>query len=311
MRSKISSEHKINTLLGQAEREAFFRKIAMNAPGLTAVIRGKDTCILFANDAFSQFTGYADSLHDSKYFSGYLEPFQRDRFFQHLREVKERPDTGNKFVIYNLRDKVNESAAFYLYVSSVPVDAGDEDVFYIFMVPDKSRWGTPFTSFDTRELFLELFKAEDFGTFEWIIDADKLYWSAGLYLIYEIDREVKEMNFAFARQFFHKRDQDIVMEQIKAALRSGEIDTAWTTAAAPDFPADLTMLSDRTALIRAENVVPIFRRNTLSQTQLRAVNELAGVLDTDALAQMRAEVAGGAEPGAVAGAWLDAHPLGR
>lgn len=71
------------------------------------------------------------------------------------------------------------------------------------------------------------------------------------------------------------------------------------------------MLSDRTALIRAENVVPIFRRNTLSQTQLRAVNELAGVLDTDALAQMRAEVAGGAEQGAVAGAWLDAHPLGR
>jgi glycine betaine/choline ABC-type transport system substrate-binding protein len=100
-------------------------------------------------------------------------------------------------------------------------------------------------------------------------------------------------------------------EVLWAALRSGEIDTAWTTAAAPDFPADLTMLSDRTALIRAENVVPIFRRNTLSQTQLRAVNELAGVLDTDALAQMRAEVAGGAEPGAVAGAWLDAHPLGR
>jgi hypothetical protein len=38
---------------------------------------------------------------------------------------------------------------------------------------------------------------------------------------------------------------------------------------------------------------------------------LAGVLDTDALAQMRAEVAGGGEPGAVASAWLDAHPLGH
>ena len=96
-----------------------------------------------------------------------------------------------------------------------------------------------------------------------------------------------------------------------AALRSGQIDIAWTSAAAPDFPEDLTMLSDRTALIRAENVVPVFRRNTLSQTQLRSVNELAGVLDTDALAQMRAEVAGGAEPGAVASAWLDAHPLGH
>jgi glycine betaine/choline ABC-type transport system substrate-binding protein len=100
-------------------------------------------------------------------------------------------------------------------------------------------------------------------------------------------------------------------EVLWAALRSGEIDMAWTSAAAPDFPEDLTMLSDRTALIRAENVVPVFRRNTLSQMQLRSVNELAGVLDTDALAQMRAEVAGGGEPGAVASAWLDAHPLGH
>lgn len=100
-------------------------------------------------------------------------------------------------------------------------------------------------------------------------------------------------------------------EALWAALRSGAIDIAWTSAAAPDFPADLTMLSDRTALIRAENVVPVFRRNTLSQMQLRSVNELAGVLDTDALAQLRAEVAAGAEPGAVANAWLDTHPLGH
>lgn len=100
-------------------------------------------------------------------------------------------------------------------------------------------------------------------------------------------------------------------EVLWPALRAGEIDMAWTSAAAPDVPQDLTLLADRTALIRAENVVPLFRRNALSQMQLRAVNELAGVLDTEALAQMRAEVAGGAEPGAVAGAWLDAHPLGH
>jgi glycine betaine/choline ABC-type transport system substrate-binding protein len=96
-----------------------------------------------------------------------------------------------------------------------------------------------------------------------------------------------------------------------SALRNGKVDIAWTSAAVPGFPEDLTMLSDRTALIRAENVVPVFRRNDLSQLQLRSVNELAGVLDTDALAQMRAEVADGAEPGAVANAWLDAHPLGH
>ncbi|MHA3020018.1 glycine betaine ABC transporter substrate-binding protein [Mycobacterium sp. BMJ-28] len=96
-----------------------------------------------------------------------------------------------------------------------------------------------------------------------------------------------------------------------AALRAGKIDVAWTSAAAPDIPDQVSVLSDRTALVRAENVVPVYRRNTLSETQLRSINELAGVLDTDALAQMRAKVAAGQDPGAVAAAYLDVHPLGR
>jgi osmoprotectant transport system substrate-binding protein len=94
-----------------------------------------------------------------------------------------------------------------------------------------------------------------------------------------------------------------------AALRAGQINAAWTTTAAPDIPPDLTMLADRTSLIRAENVVPVYRRNVLNEAQVLALNELAGVLDTAGLAEMRAQVARGADPGAVADAWLAAHPL--
>jgi hypothetical protein len=71
------------------------------------------------------------------------------------------------------------------------------------------------------------------------------------------------------------------------------------------------VLSDKTALIRAENLVPLYRRNELNEQQVLAVNEVAGVLDTGALADMRRQVAEGKDPGLVAGAWLDAHPLGR
>ena len=95
------------------------------------------------------------------------------------------------------------------------------------------------------------------------------------------------------------------------ALRVGQVNAAWTTTAAPDIPAEVVLLADRTALIRAENLVPLYRRNELTERQVLAVNELAGVLDTAALAQMRAEVADGADPGAVADTWLAAHPLGR
>lgn len=98
-----------------------------------------------------------------------------------------------------------------------------------------------------------------------------------------------------------------------AALRAGEITAAWATTADPRIPSDLIALADgsKDALIQAENVVPLYRRNALNTRQLLAVNEIAGVLDTAALAELRRKVAGGADPQAVADAWLGEHPLGR
>lgn len=101
-------------------------------------------------------------------------------------------------------------------------------------------------------------------------------------------------------------------EALFASVRAGQLTAGWTTAADPASPADLVTLADRKpALVRAENVVPLYRRNALSDRQLLAINEVAGVLDTAALADMRRQVAGGADPQAVAGGWLAEHPLGR
>ena len=96
-----------------------------------------------------------------------------------------------------------------------------------------------------------------------------------------------------------------------AALRSGQVDVAWTSSAAVDVPDDVVVLADRTSLIRAENVVPLYRRNELTERQVLALNEIAGELDTGSLADMLGKVADGAEPGAVASEWLDSHPLGH
>ncbi|AGZ50023.1 glycine betaine ABC transporter substrate-binding protein [Mycobacterium kansasii] len=96
------------------------------------------------------------------------------------------------------------------------------------------------------------------------------------------------------------------------ALRAGQLTAGWTTTANPANPADLVVLNDgKDALIQAENVVPLYRRNTLTDRQRLAINEVAGVLDTAALVEMRRQVAGGADPQAVAAAWLGEHPLGR
>ena len=96
------------------------------------------------------------------------------------------------------------------------------------------------------------------------------------------------------------------------ALRAGVVTAAWTTTAATGIPSGVIVLVDRKpALIRAQNVVGLYRRNEMGEMQLRAVNELAGVLDTAALVQMTAKVQAGADPRAVAEDWLTANPLGR
>ncbi|RFD26777.1 hypothetical protein MUBE_02845 [Mycobacterium uberis] len=95
-------------------------------------------------------------------------------------------------------------------------------------------------------------------------------------------------------------------------LLAGQLTVGWTTTANPDLPADLIMLADgKAALIQAENVVPLYRRNMLTDRQLLAVNEVAGVLDTAALTEMRRQVAHGADPQVVADGWLAEHPLGH
>jgi osmoprotectant transport system substrate-binding protein len=96
-----------------------------------------------------------------------------------------------------------------------------------------------------------------------------------------------------------------------AAVHSGQVQAAWTSTAAPNLPADVVVLADRTSLIRAENVVPLYRRNELTERQVLALNQIAGELDTGALADMQRQVADGADPGAVVSAWLADHPLGH
>jgi glycine betaine/choline ABC-type transport system substrate-binding protein len=96
------------------------------------------------------------------------------------------------------------------------------------------------------------------------------------------------------------------------ALRSGAVTAAWTSTGAAGVPAGIVVLVDRPpTLVPAQNAVAIYRRNELGQLQLRAINEIGGVLDTASMVQMLDKVNSGADPRAVAEAWLADNPLGR
>ncbi len=94
------------------------------------------------------------------------------------------------------------------------------------------------------------------------------------------------------------------------ALRAGAVTAAWTGTADTDVPGGVVVLVDRKpALIPAQNVVALYRRNEVGTLQLRAVNEIAGVLDTAGLIDMLRKVRAGADPQVVADEWLAANPL--
>lgn len=96
------------------------------------------------------------------------------------------------------------------------------------------------------------------------------------------------------------------------ALKSGAVTAAWTATAATDVPGGVVVLVDRKpALIPAQNVVALYRRNELNEMQLRAINEIAGVLDTASLVHMLTRVQQGDDPRVVSEEWLTANPLGR
>ncbi|MFI9410931.1 glycine betaine ABC transporter substrate-binding protein [Nocardia gamkensis] len=78
----------------------------------------------------------------------------------------------------------------------------------------------------------------------------------------------------------------------------------------PGATDGLAVLADDDYAVRAENVLPLFRKGVLDQRQIKKLNYVAGELTTDELAAMIRSVRDdGAAPGDLARAWLDRHAL--
>ncbi|MGQ4601038.1 glycine betaine ABC transporter substrate-binding protein [Nocardia sp. R6R-6] len=100
---------------------------------------------------------------------------------------------------------------------------------------------------------------------------------------------------------------------LRKALLDGQIQAGLLTGPpelAPDATDGLTELSDDDYAVRAENVLPLFRKGVLDQRQIKKLNYVAGELTTGDLAAMIRRVRDdGVVPGDVARDWLDAHAL--
>ncbi|WP_405161104.1 ABC transporter substrate-binding protein [Nocardia sp. NBC_01499] len=100
---------------------------------------------------------------------------------------------------------------------------------------------------------------------------------------------------------------------LRKALLDGQVQAGLLTgppAVVPGSTDGLTILSDDTYAVRAENVLPLFRKGVLDDRQIKKLNYVAGELTTDDLAAMIRDVRdNGAKPAELARKWLDDHSL--
>ncbi len=200
-----------------------YEKIANCGAGLSLLIRESDMRILHINEHFTYFFGYTSAdLAMGLYFTNLIESYQHVRFANHFKTVKESLDARFRYLTYRIISKTGEIISCYLYAA--PLSLGDnpsEMGFHLTFHPDLSKWTPPFTSFETKELFLEQFTNESFGTFEYIRDVDRVFWSAGVYSIYEVEDVNREIDYQFVNSFAHPDDKIIISNHTKTVMEQG------------------------------------------------------------------------------------------
>ena len=222
--NEINTTNETNNKNGLLPDDSFLNSLPSYNPGLVAIVQSPDMKILFVNHTFEYYLGYsnADVSGEGLSFRDLLEDYQYDHLLNQFNNVRESITARSAFVIYLLKNKNNTSTPFYLYASPITdsnITYGE--LYYVLMHPDLSTWGVPFTSFDSKDLFMEQFKSEYFGTFEWMIDVDKIFCSPGVYQIYEIDPQKRKINNFFIKDFIHPDDKIRVREATKRALKTG------------------------------------------------------------------------------------------
>lgn len=91
------------------------------------------------------------------------------------------------------------------------------------------------------------------------------------------------------------------------ALRAGEVGVGLVQSADPVLhPEDIVTLEDDEDAIRAQHLVPVFRKGELSDDQLKLVNRISGELTTDDVRELLLGIEfGTATPVGLADFWLD------
>ncbi len=188
-------------------------------PGVPLLVNYESKRIILINEKFTDTFGYSYADVNKPGFSlgSVIDEIQLERLDVQVSEMRE--GKADRFIAYEVKKANGQYVITYIYVYPFEKDYGG-DVVQLYLLPEFSMQKTPYLSFDTRELFLEQLSKFDFGTFEWIISSNKVFWSEGVYEIYEVDREKQNLDSSFVLMFTHPDDKERIAEIVNNVLEN-------------------------------------------------------------------------------------------
>ncbi len=202
-----------------------YAQLINNTPCGVLIVTEPDFRIVYHNDLFTQFTGYepADIREEGFSLLQLLDSPQYHRLHIQIARAKEDEAKRQQYVMYSLLHKNGSHLQCHIYAA--PLEHTDQthgSLIQLFIVPELSAWSVPYTSYDTKELFLELFGDFGFGTFEWIIIPDKVYCSESVYQICEVAHSTDTFTLRSVRSMLHPEDRDQVIASVLAVFDKGD-----------------------------------------------------------------------------------------
>lgn len=150
-----------------------------------------------------------------------IDERQQDQFTHQTARIFNTENAESQYVMYSILMKDGRKQMCFLFATPPAGTTGIQDYYIVLIIPDLSGQELPFTSFDSRRLFLEKLSNFSFGTFEWIVKEDKVFWSDGIYKVYELDKETP-LTYDAVRVYSHPDDRERAGQAVANALKTGE-----------------------------------------------------------------------------------------
>lgn len=177
--------------------------------------------VVYASGRWEELTGYTaqDIREQELSLSSLLDDKDRMRLALHLKYPTHKGK--GYYLIGSIRHRDGALQSYYLFFSPFEARTGELPLSQVMFLPINSKWELPFTSYDSRELFLELFSSFGFGTFEWNIHSDQVFWSRSIYDIYELPYTSDPILYETIKAYTHPDDVRMARATIQRAMENG------------------------------------------------------------------------------------------